>query len=86
MGTNIPNLWRFEDPEEQLVRLLTLLPVLLSNTTRYYADRVSNKYYHTTVAPDAEGASWASSCGRLIPILVEWAPMFLDYPDSGTAF
>jgi hypothetical protein len=26
-GTNVPNLWRFEEPEEQLLRLLTLPPV-----------------------------------------------------------
>ena len=55
-GTNVPNLWRFEEPEEQLLRLLTLPPVLLSNTARYYADRANNKYYRTTVAPDAGGA------------------------------
>jgi hypothetical protein len=85
-GTNVPNLWRFEEPEEQFLRLLTLTPVLLSDTARYYADRANNKYYCTTVAPDAGGASWAPSCGGLIPIPVEWAPMFLDYPDSGTAF
>jgi hypothetical protein len=86
MGTNVPNLWRFEEPEEQLLRLLTLPPVLLSDTACYYADRANDEYYSTTVAPDAGGASWAPSCGRLIPIPVEWAPMFLDYPDSGTAF
>jgi hypothetical protein len=56
MGTNVPNLWRFEEPEEQLVRLLSLLPVLLSNTAHYYADRVNDKCYCTTVAPDAGGA------------------------------
>jgi hypothetical protein len=86
MGTNVPNLWRFEEPEEQLFRLLTLPPVLLSNTARYYADGANNEYYRTTVAPDARGAGWAPSCGHLIPIPVEWAPIFFDYPDSGTAF
>jgi hypothetical protein len=44
MGTNVPNLWRFEEPEEQLLRLLTLPPVSLSNTACYYADRVNNEY------------------------------------------
>jgi hypothetical protein len=38
------------------------------------------------VTPDAGGPGWTSVCGRLIPIPVEWVPMFLDYPDSGTAF
>ncbi len=40
-GTNVPNLWRFEEPEEQLLRLLTLPPVSLSNTAHYYADRAN---------------------------------------------
>ena len=78
MGTKVPNLWRFEEPEEQLLRLLTLPPVSLSNTARYYADRANDKYYRTTVAPDAGGAGWAPSCRGLIPIPGEWAPMFLD--------
>jgi hypothetical protein len=86
MGTNVPNLWRFEELEEQLLRLLTLPPVSLSDTARYYADRANNEYYRTTVAPDAGGAGWAPSCECLITIPVEWAPMFLDYSDSGTAF
>jgi hypothetical protein len=85
-GTNIPNLWRFEEPDKELFRLLTLLPVLLSNTAHYYVDEVNNEYYCTTVVPDAGGAGWAPACGRLIPIPVEWVPMFLDYPDLGTAF
>jgi hypothetical protein len=37
-GTGIPNLWRFEEPDDQLFRLLTLLPILLSNTALYYED------------------------------------------------
>ncbi len=55
-GTNVPNLWRFEEPEEQLLRLLTLLSVSLSDMARYYADRADDEYYRTTVAPDAGGA------------------------------
>jgi hypothetical protein len=46
----------------------------------------NDKNYHATVAPDARGPGWAPACRRLIPIPVEWAPMFLDYPDSGTVF
>jgi hypothetical protein len=85
-GTGIPNLWRFEEPDDQLFRLLTLPPVLLSNMALYYEDEKNDKYYRATVALDAGGPGWAPACGRLIPILVEWAPMFLDYSDSGTAF
>jgi hypothetical protein len=86
VGHEIPNLCRFEEPNEELFQLLTLPPVSLSNTAHYYVDEVNDKYYRTTVVPDAGGASWAPACGRLILIPVEWAPMFLDYPDSGTAF
>ncbi len=37
LGTNIPNLWRFEEPDEELFRLLTLPPVSLSDTAHYHA-------------------------------------------------
>ncbi len=86
MGMGVPNLWRFEEPDDQLFWLLTLPPVLLSDTALYYEDEKHDKYYCATVAPDAGGPGWAPVCGHLIPIPVEWAPMFLDYPDSGTAF
>jgi hypothetical protein len=85
-GTGIPNLWRFEEPDDQLFQLLTLPSVLLSNMALYYEDEKNDKYYRATVAPDAGGPGWAPACGRLIPIPVEWAPMCLDYLDSGTVF
>jgi hypothetical protein len=86
MGTGIPNLWRFEEPDNQLFRLLTLPPVSLSDTAWYYDEEKNDEYYRATVAPDAGGPGWAPACRRLIPIPVEWAPIFLDYPDLGTAF
>ncbi len=85
-GTGIPILWRFEEPDDQLFRLLTLPLVSLSDMALYYEDEKHDKYYHATVAPDAGGPGWAPACGRLIPIPAEWAPMFLDYPESGTVF
>jgi hypothetical protein len=85
-GTGLPNLWRFEEPDDHLFRLLTLPQVLLSNTARFYKDKTNDKYYRTTVVPDEEGLGRAPVCGQLIPIPVEWAPMFLDYPKAGTAF
>ena len=85
-GTGVPNLWRFDEPKEQLFRLLTLPPVLLSETANFYANPANGGYYCATVVPDAGGPDWAPTCGRLIPIPIEWAPMFLDYPDLGTAF
>jgi hypothetical protein len=61
--------------------------VLLSDTARFYEDKTNDKYYPTTVVPDEEGPGRAPACGQLIPIPVEWAPMFLDsYPKAGTAF
>jgi hypothetical protein len=85
-GTQVPNLWRFDEPEEHLFRLLALPPVLLSDTAKFYANAANGEYYRATVVPDAGGPNWAPTCGRLIPIPIEWAPMFLDYPESGAAF
>ena len=85
-GTGVPNLWRFDELEEQLFRPITLPPVSLSDTAIFYAEEANSEYYRATVVPDAGGAGWAPACGRLIPIPVAWAPMFLDYPDLGTAF
>ncbi len=86
MGTGVPNLWRFEEPDDQLFWLLTLPLVLLRDTALYYEDEKNDKYYRAMVAPDAGGPGWAPACRRLIPIPVKWVPMFLDYPDSGTVF
>jgi hypothetical protein len=86
LGMNVPNLWRFKEPDEEIFQLLTLPLVLLSNMACYYVDEANSEYYPTMAIPDAGGAGWAPECGRLISILVEWAPMFLDYLDSGTAF
>jgi hypothetical protein len=85
-GTGLPNLWRFEEPDDHLFRLLTLPQLSLSDTAQFYKDETNDKYYRTTVVPDEEGPGRAPACGRLIPIPVEWAPMFLDYPKAGTAF
>jgi hypothetical protein len=85
-GTGLPNLWRFEEPDDHLFRLLTLPQVSLSDTARFYEDKTNDEYYCTTVVPDEEGPGRAPACGRLIPIPFEWAPMFLDYPKAGTAF
>ena len=85
-GTGVPNLWRFDELEEHLFRPITLPTVSLSDTATFYAEEANSEYYRATVVPDAGGAGWAPACGRLIPIPVTWAPMFLDYPDLGTAF
>jgi hypothetical protein len=55
MGMGVPNLWRFEEPDDQLFRLLTLPPVSLSGMALYYEDEKDNKYYLAKVALDAGG-------------------------------
>ncbi len=75
-GTSVPNLWRFDEPVEHLFRLLTLPPVSLSNTAKFYADEANGEYYRATVVPDAGGPDWAPTCGRLVPIPIEWAQSF----------
>ncbi len=58
----------------------------LHEVAKFYALDDNVDYYRNTIVPDKGGAGWAPLCGRLIPILVEWASLFLDYPDMGTTF
>ena len=85
-GQGVPNLWRFDEPDEQLFRLVMLPPVALREVATFYASDDNDDYYRNTIVPDEGGAGWAPRCGRLIPIPVEWASLFLDYPDLGTTF
>ncbi len=85
-GRGVPNLWRFDEPDKQLFWLVTLLPVALREVAKFYASDDNDDYYRNTIVPDKGGAGWAPLCGRLIPIPVEWASLFLDYPDMGTTF
>jgi hypothetical protein len=85
-GRGVPNLWRFDEPDEQLFWLVMLPPVALRKVAKFYASDNNNDYYRNTIVPDKGRAGWAPLCGRLIPIPVEWASLFLDYPDMGTTF
>jgi hypothetical protein len=85
-GRGVPNLWRFDEPDEQLFQLIKLPPVALGNVAMFYALDDNNDYYWDTIVPDKGGARWAPMCGRLIPIPGEWAALFLNYPDLGTTF
>ncbi len=48
-GIGLPNLWRFEEPDDHLFRLLTLPQVSLSDTARFYEDETNDEYYRATV-------------------------------------
>jgi hypothetical protein len=85
-GRGVPNLWRFDEPDEQLFRLVKLPPVALRDVARFYASDDNDDYYRDTIVPDKGGAGWKPMCGHLIPIPGEWAALFLDYPDLGTTF
>jgi hypothetical protein len=85
-GRGVPNLWRFDEPDEQLFRLVELPPVALRDVARFYASDNNNDYYRDTIVPDKGGVGWKPMCGRLIQIPGEWAALFLDYPDLGTTF
>jgi hypothetical protein len=85
-GRGVPNLWRFDEPDEQLFRLVELPPVALRNVAWFYASDDNEDYYWDTIMPDKGGVGWKPMCGRLIPIPGEWAALFLDYPDLGTTF
>ncbi len=58
----------------------------LRDVAMFYALGDSEDYYKDTIVPNKGGARWALMCGCLIPILGEWAALFLDYPDFGTTF
>ncbi len=83
-GRGVPNLWRFDKPDEQLFWLVKLPQVALHNVAMLYASDDNDDYYRDTIIPDKGGAGWARMCGRLIPIPGEWAVLFLDYPDLST--
>jgi hypothetical protein len=85
-GRGVPNLWRFDEPDEQLFRLVKLPPVALCYVARFYASDDNDDYYRDTIVPDKGGVGWKPMCGHLIPIPGEWAALFLDYLDLGTTF
>jgi hypothetical protein len=60
-----------------------LPPVALRKVATFYASDDNDR---NTIVPDEGGAGWAPLCGRLIPIPVKRASLFLDYPDLGTTF
>jgi hypothetical protein len=85
-GCGVPNLWRFDEPDEQLFWLVELPPVALHDVARFYASDDNNDYYRDTIVPDKGRVGWKPMCGCLIPIPGEWAALFLNYPDLGTTF
>jgi hypothetical protein len=85
-GRRVPNLWRFDEPDKQLFRLVELPPVAFRNVARFYASDNNNDYYRDTIVPDKGRAGWKLMCGCLILIPGELAALFLDYPDLGTTF
>jgi hypothetical protein len=85
-GRGVPNLWRFDELDEQLFWLVELPPVALRDVARFYASDANDNYYRDTIVPDKGGVRGKPMCGRLIPIPGEWAVLFLDYPDLGTTF
>ena len=54
-GRGVPNLWRFDKPDEQLFRLVELPPVALHDVARFYASDDNNEYYRDTIVPDKCG-------------------------------
>jgi hypothetical protein len=67
-GRGVPNLWRFDEPDEQLFWLVKLPLVSLCNVAMFYASDNNNNYYRDMVVPDKGGVGWALRCRHLNPI------------------
>jgi hypothetical protein len=85
-GRGVPNLWRFDEPDEQLFWLVKLPPVALRDVARFYASDNNDDYYQDTIVPDKGGVGWKPMCGRLIPIPGEWAALSLTTRTSAPSF
>ncbi len=78
-----PNVWRFEVDDNNVFRLQGFAEIEPSRVASFYhtPDKVDKNFYDEA-CPDDKGL-WI---GSLIPILMMWAALFLDYLNMGTAF
>jgi hypothetical protein len=78
-----PDVWRFERSDEDLFRLKGFEEI---------DPRPVSEFYHTTDSHDnmcfaeARRGDEGLWVGSLISIPMMWAPLFLDYPNTGTTY
>ena len=82
-----PNVAVFNQAEDTLFLWFNLTPACLSETHKYYSSRAKgNDQNNTFVVDPSITVKVTGAVTRLIPIPLEWAPMFLDRPNFGTSF
>jgi hypothetical protein len=80
---NTPDVFVLEEDEEYLFERVYLPQVSVTDTVKAYKQDSKGDYTHTFVL---DPATWDNKpTTRMMPILLEWAPMFVDNPDFDTA-
>jgi hypothetical protein len=81
-----PNVVVFNEAEDTLFQRFNLpLACLVETNTRYSSQANRNDHSHMFLV-DPVTARVTGAVTWLIPIPMEWAPMFVDGPNFGTAF
>ncbi len=79
-----PDVFVFEEDEEDLFERVYLPQVLVTDTVKAYEQDSEGDYTHTFFLDPATRDKKAKPTTRMMPIPLEWAPMFVDSPDFGT--
>jgi hypothetical protein len=79
-----PDVFVLEEDEEDLFERVYLPQVLVTDTLKAYKQDSKGDYTHTFVLDPATWHKKAKPTTRMMPILLEWATMFVDNPDFGT--
>ncbi len=78
-----PDVLVFEKDEGALFKNLYLPRVLVTETVKAYKQDSDGDYTHTFVLDPTVEDRKAKPTTRMMPIQLEWAPMFVDNPDFG---
>jgi hypothetical protein len=82
-----PNVVVFNKAKDTLIQRFNLPQACLVKTFAKYSSRTNgNNQHHTFVVDPAATARVTGAVTRMIPIPMEWASMFVDGPNFGTAF
>jgi hypothetical protein len=79
-----PEVFILEEDKEDLFEWVYLPQVLVTDTVKAYKQDSKGDYTHTFVLDPATWDKKAKPTTRMMPIPLEWAPMFVDNPDFGT--
>ncbi len=80
-----PDVFVLKEDEEDLFERVYLPQVSVTDTMKAYEQDSKGDYTHTFVLDPATWDKRAKPTTRMMPIPLEWAPMFVNNPDFGTA-